>query len=240
MHYIKEHLQKEVDSEQILIQPELDDSNVSKSESSDKGDYEFPMECYTCDEVVMNKTELRMHNKEHPYYTCKLCLYKGTLWANLRRHFRAMHENKKEPRVEEKAKTGGGGNSFSDIIFPLECYSCNTVLEDKQELRQHNKTHESYPCKFCDYNSTLWANLKRHFDNVHGAANLKNDKNDECSTIMECFCCDAIFNDEKDKKVHIKTHSSFVCKTCQFVGKNWGDITKHFMKVHLYMDHIYS
>ena len=102
-----------------------------------------------------------------------------------------------------------------------------SVLEKEKEKTK--KVEKSITCSFCDFSTTSESGLKIHVKKKHTSV-------DKETYPRSCHLCDETFDDSKEMKKHLLTHSykkaKYLCDECDFVGKSKVTMAVHIGKNH--------
>jgi uncharacterized Zn-finger protein len=119
-------------------------------------------------------------------------------------------KSKFELKVHEAVHTGDK---------PLQCNICQASFALPSRLKQHSKTHKSYPCthETCDFVAAKWTLLRKHLI----------DHKRRCK-----FCCKT-FSSETALTNHESKHSQeFKCTQCQSSYSRKANLKTHIRTVH--------
>ncbi|KAH1003733.1 hypothetical protein HUJ04_003603 [Dendroctonus ponderosae] len=167
--------------------------------------------CDVCGASIGDKGNLRNHMKLHdpnykrpPPEKCDIC---NKRFADLKRHFKAAHEN--------------DGKNY-------KCEYCNKFFRGKDGLKFHLMIHRGdkpFCCEFCGKRFILNTFLKQHL-RTHPESNVKPFK---------CLYCEKTFIKKSVLDNHTNTHTGdrpFQCEVCSksFTGRKY--LTAHVKSQH--------
>ncbi|XP_066254698.1 zinc finger protein ZFP2-like isoform X10 [Euwallacea similis] len=167
--------------------------------------------CDVCGASIGDKSNMRNHMKLHdPNYkkplpeVCNIC---HKAFSNLKRHYKAAHEN--------------DGKNY-------KCEYCGKFFRGKDGLKFHLMIHRGekpFSCEFCGKAFILNTFLQQHL-RTHPESNVKP---------FECSVCEKTFIKKSLLEYHMNTHTGsrpFQCEFCSkaFTGRKY--LTAHVRSQH--------
>ena len=173
-------------------------------------------QCNICSKSFKTKQFLKIHQQIHDKkFQCEICKLKFAIIARLKEHIANIHEN---PR------------SF-------ECEICNKKFNRKQNLENHQITHDKnrikpFKCQQCEYAADFKVHLEKH-QKFHEKLDKKiaGFKNPQ-----KCEKCPTVCKNKATLKKHIfNVHPEklFQCDLCGNYLKTKGILTTHIIDIHL-------
>ena len=121
---------------------------------------------------------------------------------------------------EEKKSTGKKVKDLENVLKISQQKRNETVKDDDQEI---------FECEKCDFKTTSKSGLKTHTKRKH--TEITQDK-----FPRKCDMCELTFENAKELKRHMKTHSyqelRYKCEDCAFWGPNSISMEVHHGKMH--------
>ena len=159
-------MKKEVDEIKLFIPKVIKCDKcdfISKSETALKAHenmkhiklnkQKFPMNCNTCTQKDLQKSEIKMHMYSHFYrnskFSCECCEYASENIFDMDFHFGKIHEE-----------------------FP-KCGVCDEDFENVEDLDKHKENCKIFECNNCWLRTCDKGELKEHMKDKHEGQNIK-------------------------------------------------------------------
>ncbi|KAA0704085.1 Zinc finger protein 15 [Triplophysa tibetana] len=229
-------------------------TGIKKRSMRQGGDHKRVYQCWLCNKVFQNSSNLNRHIRSHgdKCFKCEECDKMFSRKESLKQHISYKH-SKNEPDKEYKYKCSTCEKSFrvenalkfhncrtDDKTF--QCEICSRFFSTNSNLSKHKKKHgeKLYACEICNkmfYRKDVMQDHQRR--HVVGPKNMKKEELDangeEGSKYRKepsaCPICGKVFSCRSNMNKHLLTHGDKKY-TCEICGRK-------FFRVDVLRDHIH-
>ena len=210
-------------------------------------------ECTICGKMIKQDT-IRKHYNIHKFkqsgetYHCDQCNYSTAVLQSLNRHKINVHDPKDfhcdictyKCSTESALRIHNKSIHTKDFLCDLCDFKCNSEYYLKVHQNNYHKETQTFPCSYCDYESSDPADMKNHMTVQHGSELPLPKPAKKPTRNYDCDICDHKANGKNALRVHKEVNHygrTFECDRCDIKFKNKNTLTKHIEKIHLNIKH---